>query len=195
MKVRFSVLGILIILIAAGIIVPVSAAVSSSGATEITANSNAFMSISLAGNITNWHLQPNADNIDNTNTTISITSNTPGWTVTAIDANDNGKPSGFEGRMVDFVTGTGQYNTTPVIALGNNLNVLVMPNVTHFTNTSYLAVGASPQTIATGNSTFSGSGDFPNNQVVWLQHADYTDPVLGLGHVYKIIVTFTGSSL
>ena len=194
MRFRFSVLGIFMILLAAGIIGQVSA-VSSTGATSITANSNAFMSIKLTGNITNWLLQPNADNIDNTNTTIDVTSNTPGWTVTAVDANDNGKPAGYEGHIVDFNSISGLYNTTPINALGNNLTVNVMANETHFTNSSFLPLGPSPQTIATGSSAPSGAGAFPHNQVVWLQHVDFTDPVLDVGHVYRIVVTFTGSSL
>jgi hypothetical protein len=195
MKFRYSVLGIFIILVATGIIGSVSA-VTSTGQANITANPNSYMSISVTGNISSWMLQPNADNIDATNTTIAITSNTPGWGVTAADSNDNGKPPGYEGRMVDFDTGAGQYNATPADVLGNNLTVTVVTNVTHFANSSYLPLGHTPQTIATGNSSSYGAGAFPNNQVVWLQHVDYTDPVLSLsGHFYRIVVTFTGTSL
>jgi parallel beta-helix repeat protein len=132
------------------------------------------ISISVLGTIENWILPVGTST--NTNLDLQVNSNAYSWAVSMVDARNNVKPSGTEGRMVEFKNGA-----YTILALHNALNLSVNGGTFH------KLTGSSQQII-------SGSGsqlyDLGLSQIV-----QYGDSSLDSGSVYRIVITFEGVTL
>ncbi len=190
MKTRLLVIvGILIIAFAA-MIAPVMAASSAT----ITGNPEKAIAIDVQGTIADWVLTPGATETDATSVTLAVSSNSPGWVVSVKDALDvDGVPAAKPnaGFMVDYLTtGGGTWGTTK---LGTALTVNSANAPAHVTGASHVLTGAD-QAIETGISETGGTGVFAAHAITLSQPVAYTDTILGTNHVYRIIVTFTGTT-
>jgi hypothetical protein len=182
--------GILIIAFAA-VVAPAMAA--GTGIATITGNPAKTISLTVNGGTIGLNLDPTAPQpiTDSTTATLDVSSNSPGWTVSVKDALDGSKPSA--GKMVNYTTASSTYGT---LALGSALNVgsasyVSAPN--GFVGTSHDLTG-SDQAIETGASDTTAANSFTATALTFKQTVVITDPVLPSGQVYRIIVTFTGST-
>ena len=178
-------IGILIIAFAT-VVAPVMAA--NTGTATITGNPPKTLSLTVNGGISNWNLDPTTSpKVDSTSVNLTVSSNSPGWLVSVKDALDGSKPAGSAGKMVDY--NVGSYGT---LALGSNLTV-GSASVAGFTG-STVTLHGSDQAIETGAIDATAAGTFTNTALTFTQPVAITDAVLGSGHVYRIIVTFTGTT-
>jgi len=175
-------IGILIIAFAA-MVAPVMAATTAT----ITGNPDKTITVTVTGGITNWALAQGL-NTDSTNVKLTVESNSPGWVVAAKDALDGSKPSA--GKMVDYSTDTETYNT---LALGSEVVIGGATSATHYAG-SEITLSGSDQTIVTGDSASTAAGTFTDTAVTVKQTVAITDSVLPTNHVYRIIVTMTGTT-
>jgi len=143
-------------------------------------------SITVQGNITDWALTPGIDNIDTGTTTLTVVASDPApWSVIVKDGNDEGKPSGHEGSLVEYnITNSGYVSNPRVLA--SPIKVMGYGG-TGLTN-STVTLGQTSQPIETGTT----SGTFGPVQIAFVQTVTYSDPHLKNGNLYKITVTFTG---
>ena len=122
--------------------------------------------------VTSWELAI-GDYPDNERTGLLMVTSDTGWTVTATDAdtaNTTGQMTSYNGTAYD--TGT---------KLDNPMKV-------------GCAAQSTEATMPNGGTVASGSGD-ANLTIFFRQKIEYRDPVLSAGNYYRIVVTFTGSTL
>ncbi|MGB8219998.1 MAG: hypothetical protein WCE46_06395 [Methanoregula sp.] len=192
MKTKLLIIAGLLVIAFAVMITPVMAG----NTATVTANPSKVISVTVNGGITNWALDPtNSPKIDASDVTLTVSSNDPGWTVAVKDALDqdtgsNSKPNA--GYLVDYNTNTNLWGTTH---LGSPLKV-ESASVTGITGNpgSPVILSNTDQTIETGASDSTGTGTFTTTPLTFTQPVAYTDQVLGSNHVYRIIVTFTGTA-
>jgi hypothetical protein len=128
--------------------------------------SSPTIEISAPGNITGWSLSPQETQPQEKTGTLNVTSNSD-WEVTVKDTDTD-----TDGKMTDW--DGADYGSTK---LSNFMNVAT---------DSYEVELPDGGTIATG----SGNEDVT---VYFRQTVSWSDPVLTVGHSYRIIVTFTGT--
>ena len=179
--------GILIIAFAA-MAAPVMAAQSAT----ITANPAKTITVTVNGGITNWVLAQGL-NTDATSVTLDVASNSPNWVDSVKDALDPdsvpaAKPDA--GQMVDYNTATSVYGT---LKLGSSLVIGGATSATQYTGATVTLTG-SDQAIVTGANASTAAGTFTGTPVTIKQTVAITDSVLPTNHVYRIIVTMTGTT-
>ncbi|MGD0535177.1 MAG: hypothetical protein ABR999_07005 [Methanoregula sp.] len=181
--------GILIIAFAA-VVAPVMAATA--GNATISGNPPLSMNLTVTGTITGWSLDPSVSQplTNATAVTMTVRSNDRSWVVSAKDGMDNSKTSGTAGKMADW-NGTA-YNTTSSISLGSAM-LVGATTATGFTGATVTLTG-SDQAIATGTGATAAAGTFNALPLTFQQSVTYADPSLISPDVYRIIVTFTGST-
>jgi hypothetical protein len=151
--------------------------------------SAASIDITVNGSISNWALNPGTENTNADMISINVTTTgiTSSWNVYVKDANDNSKPPSWSGRMVEY-DGTNYVTDSPHV-LGTNVSVIDTGGSGYSGGTATL--GPIDQPILTGNNNVS-------EELIPItidQITSYTDPHLTTAnHVYRIIVTFTGTA-
>jgi len=128
----------------------------------------ATIEITAPTDITGWALSPQGDQPKTTTGTLNVTSNS-NWTVTVKDAD-----AATGGKMTDW--NGSAYGTTK---LSNFMTV---------------AAQTYEVTLPTEGTIASGSGN-ANVTVTFKQTVSWSDQVLPGGHSYRIIVTFTGTTI
>lgn len=126
--------------------------------------------ITAPADISGWPLSPSGTQPNEQSGTLGVTCS-GGWTVTVKDANAT-----TGGKMTDYYGSS--YGTTKLA------NYMVVAAQTY-----NVTLPALPD----GGIIASGSGNNPNITVTFKQEVSWSDPVLLVGHSYRIIVTFTGT--
>ncbi len=135
------------------------------------------INIDTTGGITNWPFTLGT-NEDTTSVDLSVTS-IGTWTVSVKDARDGGKPAGTEGKMAEYNGGSyvsgGEYltNALQVKTVGGSIG--------------YVTLAGTDTPIQTG----SGNSNY---DIGLKQEIVAGDPALTAPNVYRIVVTFTGST-
>jgi hypothetical protein len=174
------IIGVLIIAFAA-VVAPVMAATN----TTITGNPAKTISVTVNGGPISLVLNAGSTASDSTTESLTVASNSPGWTVSVKDALDGSKPSA--GQMVDYSGGS--YGT---LALASHMSV-GSASQTGFTGTTVVLSGTD-QAIETGAGGYTAANTFTNTALTFSQPVAITDSVLPGSDVYRIIVTFTGNT-
>jgi hypothetical protein len=183
------IVGILIIALAA-MVAPVMAL--DSGSATIDGNPARIIAVTVTGDITGWNLATIGENTAPSTAKLTVSSNSPGWLVKVSDAM-TGKPAGTVGKMVN-ATSVGAYIPTPLTYLNQAL-VLSSTSPTGITGaTDVTLVGGAGAVIETGASDATGAGTFTDTPITMKQTIGYTDVVLPSTNIYKIVVTFTGTT-
>ncbi|WP_292425645.1 hypothetical protein [Methanoregula sp.] len=182
------ILAVILIIAFAAMAAPVMAAQSAT----ITANPAKTITVTVNGGITNWALAQGL-NTDATSVTLDVASNSPNWVVSVKDALDpdsvpTAKPDA--GQMVDYNTATSVYGT---LKLGSSLVIGGATSATQYTGATVTLTG-SDQAIVTGANASTAAGTFTGTPVTIKQTVAITDSVLPTNHVYRIIVTMTGTT-
>lgn len=181
-------IGILIIAFAA-MVAPVMAA--ESGTTTITGNPAKTMAVTVTGGISNWVLDPTTSpKVDSSSVTLSVSSNSPGWVVSVKDGMEGSKTAGSEGKMAEYITGTSSYST---LVLGTAMEVISASHA-GFTGQDVATLSGTDQAIESGASDYTAANTFSNTALTFKQPVAITDSVLPSGHVYRIMITFTGTT-
>ena len=188
MKTRVLILiGILIIAFAATI-APVTAA--DTGTAIITGNPPAKMDITMHGGITDWDLDPDPAAqplTDSTNVTMDVRTNTKSWDIRVMDALDDGKTSaGFMEEWDGAAYGTQTLTNALIVAATTNAYYTADPDVT--------LTGVN-QRIGVSDGAAHAAGNHLGLPLTFKQTVDIADPVLAGTDVYRIVVTFTGTTL
>jgi hypothetical protein len=182
MKINLLVVISLMVIISAAMVAPVMAATT--GNSTITGNPGAAIDITVTGNISDWALVVGS-NTNSAAVDLNVSSNTATWFVAVKDASDGSKPPSYAGRMVEW-DGVSAYVASPAI-LGANMTVAGA--TVAGSSGSSATLSSADQVIETGTAAVSLQYmDITIGQVV-----AYTDLTLPDPHVYRIIVTFTGS--
>jgi opacity protein-like surface antigen len=172
----------LLVVMSAAMAAPVMAATT--GNSTITGNPGAAIDIAVTGSISNWALAVGS-NTNSAAVDLVVSSNTATWTVAVKDVSDGSKPQSWAGRMVEW-DGVSAYVASPAI-LGANMTVAGA--TVSGSSGSSATLSSADQAIETGSAAVSlQSMDITIGQAV-----AYTDLELPDPHVYRIIVTFTGS--
>jgi len=137
--------------------------------------------ISVNGTISDWTLSI-GNNTDSTNLSLWVRSSHP-WTVSVYDALNQEKPAGTAGYMAEY---TGVTYPSPGKVLSGP--VRVRDNLAP----SFLDLTGEPQTFLSGLATPEEGISSP---IVVGQDVDYHDQRLTPPSLYRIIVTFVGTSL
>ena len=137
--------------------------------------------IDVNGTISNWTLSI-GENIDATNLTLWVQSTGP-WQVSIYEALNEGKPAGTAGHMAEYVGGTypssGKVLSSPV-----KVRDILAP--------FFLDLSGELQTFRSGLAT---PEEGINSPIVVGQDVDYHDQRLTPPSLYRIIVTFVGTTL
>jgi hypothetical protein len=180
-------IGILIIAFAATI-APVMAA--DTGTAIITGNPPAKMDITMHGGITDWDLDPDPAAqplTDSTNVTMDVRTNTKSWDIRTRDALDGGKTSaGFMEEWTGAAYGTQTLTNALVVAASDESYYTADPDIT--------LTGVN-QRIGVSDGAAHAAGNHLGLPLTFKQTVDIADPVLAGTDVYRIIVTFTGTTL
>lgn len=182
MKINLMVVISLMVVLSAAMVAPVMAAPT--GTSTITGNPAAIIDITVTGSISNWALAV-GPNTDSTSVNLAVSSNYFGWTVAVRDALDGGKNAGTAGKMTNW--------TGSAWASGNLTAAL------HVTGASVPAktTGGVERTLTDTDQTIETGLDVVDAQSMDItigQAIAYTDPRLPGSNVYRIIVTFTGTT-
>jgi hypothetical protein len=145
----------------------------------------ASIDITVSGDIPNMILKPGITNNDTSVHLNVTTTDTSSWTISARDASNGGKPETQAGHMVEW-NGT-SYVTNPKV-LGANMTVKGT-DVLGATG-SYAVLSGADQVIESGTEVVNLL-DIP---IVISQAISFSDPHLADSHVYRLVVTFTGSA-
>lgn len=148
--------------------------------------SAAYIDITATGNISNWTFTPGLTNINATSVHLTVTSDAFVWTVSAKDASDDSKPPSYAGHMVEW---NGAAYVTPVPKVFGTAMTVSGTNVAQATGTSAVLSG-SDQVIESDTEAVSSLA-IP---LTFSQPVAYTDPHLTGNHLYRIVVTFTGTA-
>ena len=171
------------VLIIASIAMVAPVAAVNTGTTIIAGNPPATVDIALSGDIANMPLTPGTTNTD-PSVTLTVSANVPFY-VKVRDDMSSAKPAGSAGKMVDYETGPTTYGTAKLgAAMG-----LTGTTLDTTSKTDLAALTAVDQTLETGSAAVSSQG----LGLTFSQVVAYTDARLGAGHVYRIVVLFTGS--
>ena len=184
MKINLLVVISLIVVLSAAMVAPVVAA--DTGTSTITGNPGAVIDIVITGSISNWALAV-GDNTDADSVNLTVSSNYIGWTVAVKDAMDDSKISGTEGSMANWSSSA--YVDDPSATKLAALHV-TGPSVPAKTTGAEVALTDSDQLIETGLDVV----DAQSMDITIDQTVEYTDPRLPGSNVYRIIVTFTGTT-
>jgi PKD repeat protein len=136
-----------------------------------------YIDVSVTGSLTNWNLLPGI-NQDTSSVSLTITTNINNWEVNAVDGLDGLKPAHTAGCMAE-------YDGSSYVSSGSNLT---NPLNIAFGGGPPIALSSTPQTIASGTSSGTTSGNLGISQLI-----ETTDTLLTNGHQYRIVVTLTGS--
>ena len=155
--------------------------------------SAATIDITLTGNINNMQLTPGIANLNTSaiKLTVTTTGTTDPWTVSVNDASNDGKPETLAGCMVEYYDSgyvSSPKNLTNMSVLGYGGNGYGPTSITN--TSSEIQLSALNQIIETG----TGDGTWSNIPIAITQPVSLSDPHLTGGHVYRIIVTFTGAA-
>jgi len=184
MKTKLWVIMGILIIAGAAMVMPVMAV--DSGSTQITGNAVPTIDITVTGSLAGWQLTPPSST--NNGATLTVNTNVAsGWHVKVADSM-TGKATGSDGKMQEAVSAGGAYVASGAV-LQSPLTVSA-PGDTASTSDGTKTLTASPTAIIDGTaatSTYSQS-------LLFTQPVSYTlDPVLTGGHVYQIVVAFTGT--
>ena len=157
-------------------------AATDTGNTTVTGNPAAAIDITITGSISDWAFTIGS-NSNTTGVDLNVKSN-DAWQVEVKDALDNSKPSGTEGKMAE-------YNTTNTTYEGGKVLQTAMSVNTTSGGTAQSLSGTNAQIVSGAtNTTDSGS----NYDINLTQSINYGDARLTTtGHVYRIVITFTGT--
>lgn len=148
--------------------------------------SAATIDLSVSGNIPYLVMTPGITS-QNTSVHLTITSDNATWTVSVKDASDDAKPPSYAGRMVEW-DGISAYVANPAV-LGASMMV-TGADATGSSGSS-ATLSSADQIIETGTAIVT-SLEIP---LTFEQAVAYTDPHLTApNHVYRIVVTFTGTA-
>ena len=136
-----------------------------------------YIDLSVAGSLTNWNLEPGI-NQDDSSVSLTITTNINNWEVSAVDGLDGLKPAHTAGYMME-------YDGSSYVSSGSNLT---NPLNIAFGGGPPIALSSTPQTIASGTSSGTTSGNLGISQLIAT-----TDTILTNGHQYRIVITLAGS--
>lgn len=138
-----------------------------------------YIDISISGSINAWNFQAgtneNTDSVD-----MTVDTNMPEWAVSVCDALNNGKPAGTEGRMAEWSVSGGYVTAGEYLT-----HALKVKSGTR----DYLTLTGTSQPLQGG--TTQGIVPF---DIGIQQEISATDPALGAGHQYHIVITFTGAA-
>jgi len=200
MKTKVLILTGLLIIAFAAMVAPVMAAASSSGGSNITANPSPYLSLTAAGNITYFQLAVGANSFGGATggdlpgymSNLTLTSNS-NYTVTATDALDQSKPAATAGKLSEYDTVHGTYNTSAYYYLSNALHTVVTTNMTSqagYVTGFDVTLDDTQQSLATGGNVSGGA--IP---VAFTQQVTTGDLRLPTNLFYRIVVTFTGTAI
>ena len=147
--------------------------------------SAANIDISVSGDIPQMVLTPGSSN-QNSSVHLNVTSDTANWTVSVKDAMDGSKIPGTEGKMANW-------SGSAYASSGNLAAALQVAGASIPTKTTGadVTLSGSDQPIETGLDVVT-SLEIP---LTFAQVVAYTDPHLTVpNHVYRIVVTFTGTT-
>jgi len=178
-------------LLCGGLVLPVSAA-TSTDTTYIQSNPVQGLVLDVTGNITTWDLSNIGDNIDNTDISMRIRSNTP-WQINVYDALNEGKPAASAGHMTEYSMSLyGGYNTTDVgRMLYYPLELQAQPYDLP------VVLSGAQQMFASGNPTPSGGAELGGllYNLTVNQKLRFADARLPDDDAYRIVVTFVATNV
>ncbi len=189
MKMNYLAALMILAILSIGLALPASAAYSNDTAI-IQSNPVRGLVLDVMGEITSWDLSTIGDNIDNTNISMRIRSNTP-WSITTYDALDGSKPVGSVGHMAEY--SVGGYNTT---GGGRYLYYPLELQAEPFDIPTVLS--GTQQVFESGSPTPPGAGGALGGLVFNLtinQKLRYADVTLPEGSAYRVIVTFVATNV
>ncbi len=184
MKINVLVVVCLMVVMSAAMVAPVMAI--DTGTSTITGNPGAVIDIVVTGSITGWALTAGTTNTKADTVTLGVSSNYIGWVVAVKDASDGSKPLSWAGRMVEW-DGSAYVTPTPNV-LGSNMTVM---------GADVTGAGKSTATLSKTDTTIetgTAADIFSSIPITIGQPVAYTDVHLTSPHVYRIIVTFTGTT-
>jgi hypothetical protein len=182
MKINLMVVISLVVAMSAAMVAPVGAAPT--GTSVITGNPGYIIDIVVTGDITGWALVAGTTNTNSTGVDLVVSSNEIGWTVAVRDALDGSKDAATAGKMTNY-TGSSYASGS----LAANLTV-AGESVSGKSTGAGVTLSGIPQTIETGLDVVTSD----SMHITIGQAVAYTDPRLPNPNVYRIIVTFTGTT-
>lgn len=185
MKINVLVVISIMVVMSAAMVAPVLAATT--GTSTITGNPAAVIDISVSGSITGWALDV-GDNTRATDVDLTVSSNYIGWVVAVKDAMNGPKIAGTEGRMANW-SGSAYVDDPLATRLAAAMHVEGI-SVSDKTTGADVALTDADQPIETGLDVV----DAQAMDITIGQNVAITDPRLPGSNVYRIIVTFTGTT-
>ena len=177
----------LMVVLSAAMVAPVMAA--STGTSTITGNPGAVIDITVTGSISNWALVAGGANTNSTAVDLTVSSNYIGWVVAVKDAMDGPKIAGTEGKMANW-SGSAYVADPLATKLAEALHVTGASVPAKTTGGVERTLTNADQTIETGIDVV----DAQSMDIIIGQTVAITDPRLPGSNVYRIIVTFTGTT-